>query len=62
MLAEMKRPGNGGVWQGTNAANKSVQVFKQSWINSRPKIEIKSLDFESRLTRVAPFLIAVTAE
>jgi hypothetical protein len=28
----------------------------------RPEIEIKSLDFESRLTRVAPFLIAVTAE
>jgi len=58
----LKRPGDGAVWQGTNAARQAVQLFKQSWTNPRPEIEIKSLDFESRLTRVAPFLIAVTAQ
>jgi beta-galactosidase len=62
LAAEMKRPGDGVVWQGTNAANKPVQVFKQSWTNPHPDLEIKSLDFESRLTRVAPFLIAATAK
>jgi hypothetical protein len=62
MLVELKHPGDGVVWQGTNAANKPVQIFKQSWTNPRPEIEIKSLDFESKLTRVAPFLIAATAK
>ena len=59
---DLKRPGAGVVWQGTNAAKQPVQLFKQSWDNPRPDLEIKSLDFESRQTRVAPFLIAVTAE
>ena len=62
MPVDMKRPGDGIVWQGTNAANQPIQLFKQSWINRHPDIEIKSLDFESRLTRVAPFLIATTAQ
>jgi len=62
MLVDLKRPGDGVVWQGTNAANKPVQLFKQSWTNPHPDLEIKSLDFESKLTRVAPFLIAATAQ
>ena len=60
--ADMEQPGAGVVWQGTNAAKQAVQLFMQSWINPRPDVEITSLDFESRMTRVAPFLIAVTAE
>ncbi len=62
MPAELKHPGAGVVWQGTNAANHPVQLFKQSWTNPRPDLEIESVDFESRMTRVAPFLIAMTAE
>jgi hypothetical protein len=60
--ADMQQPGAGVIWQGTNAAKQAVQLFMQSWINPRPDVEITSLDFESRMTRVAPFLIAVTAE
>ena len=62
MPADLKRPGPGVVWQGTNAVNQPIQLFKQTWANPRPEFEIKSLDFESRRTRVAPFLIAVTVE
>ena len=59
---DLKRPAAAIVWRGTNAAKQAVQLFKQSWTNPRPDLEIKSLDFESRQTRVAPFLIAATAE
>jgi hypothetical protein len=62
MPVDLQRPGEGVVWQGTNAANHAVQLFMQSWTNPRPDLEIESLDFTSRMTRVAPFLIAVTAE
>jgi hypothetical protein len=62
MPTDLKRPGDGVVWQGTNSAKQPIQLFKQCWINPRPDIVIKSLDFESRLTRVAPFLIAASAK
>lgn len=56
-----KRP-QGVVWQGTNAANQPVQLFRKSWRNPYPAVEIRSVDFVSRMTRSAPFLIAITAE
>jgi hypothetical protein len=59
---DLQRPGASVVWQGTNAAKQPVQLFKQIWTTPRPDLEIKSVDFTSQMTRVAPFLIAVTAE
>ena len=53
-------------WTGTNAANRaanaSVRLFKSSWKNSHPEVEITSIDFISALKKPAPFLIAITTE
>ena len=53
-------------WSGSNeeaAANgTSIRLFKWTWENPFPEIEIRNLDFVSNLTGCAPFLIAVTAE
>jgi hypothetical protein len=40
----------------------SLQLFKWTWENPRPDMELTSLDFVSALTPVAPFLIALTVE
>ena len=53
-------------WSGSNAeaaANgTTIRLFKWTWENPLPEIEIRSLDFVSALTGCAPFLVAVTAE
>jgi hypothetical protein len=38
------------------------RLYLTSWINPRPDVEIRSLDFVSFLTQAAPFLVAITAE
>jgi hypothetical protein len=54
------------VWTGdepwTFALGGSLQLFKWTWENPRPGVELTSLDFVSALARPAPFLIALTAE
>jgi len=49
------------VWTGKNAWGR-IQLFKRSWVNPRPEVEITTLDFLSARTAAAPFLIAITAE
>jgi hypothetical protein len=50
------------VWKGENAAEQSVRVYKSVWDNPQPELEIRSLDFVSKMTDASPFLIAITAE
>jgi len=53
-------------WQGSNPASRqlgmAVRVYKFTWINPLPDVEIKSIDFESTMEKPAPFLLAVTLE
>jgi WD40 repeat protein len=53
-------------WTGTNAAatasKTQVRLFKWTWKNPLPDLEIASIDFVSALNGCAPFLVAVTAE
>ncbi len=54
------------VWTGTNAESSSggrrIQLFKTTWTNPHPGVEIVSLDYVSTMTAAAPFLLALTAE
>ena len=53
-------------WTGQNpAATKSkatLRLFKRTWENPRPEVEVESIDFTSTVTQCAPFLIALTLE
>ena len=40
----------------------SVRLFKATWTNPRPDIEIQELDFVSGEAPVEPTLVAITAE
>jgi len=54
------------VWEGTNerslANSQRVRLYKTTWTNPMPDVEILSLDYFSKLTESAPFLLAITAE
>jgi serine/threonine protein kinase/WD40 repeat protein len=51
-------------WQGANPASRqlgmAVRVYKFTWSNPLPDVEIKSIDFESAMEKPAPFLLAIT--
>jgi outer membrane lipoprotein-sorting protein len=53
-------------WTGTNEAikslNQSLRLYKTTWQNPLPEIEIKSVDFVSSMADPAPFLISITAD
>jgi hypothetical protein len=52
-------------WSGSNdqsPAAGSIRLFKWTWINPFPNLEIRSLDFVSDKTPCAPFLVAITVE
>jgi len=53
-------------WTGTNAdsvQNKtSIRLFKTTWVNPVPGASIETLDYISKLSASAPFLLAITAE
>jgi hypothetical protein len=53
-------------WQGSNPASRQlgmdVRVYKFTWNNLLPDVEIKSIDFESTMEKPAPFLLAITLE
>jgi eukaryotic-like serine/threonine-protein kinase len=53
-------------WTGTNSVvcehNGSLRLFKRTWDNPHPDVEVQSLDFTSTVTECAPFLIALTVE
>jgi hypothetical protein len=48
-------------WHGSHSRSK-VSLFKYTWTNPRPDVEIEAIDFVSAMTRVAPFLVAITCE
>lgn len=53
-------------WSGTNAGSnpsiRSVRLFKTTWTNVAPDVEIESVDFVSAMGNAAPFLVAITTE
>jgi hypothetical protein len=53
-------------WEGSNPASRqlgmAVRVYKFTWPNALPDVEIKSIDFESTMEKPAPFLLAITLE
>ena len=55
-------------WEGMNgltrhpAALERVRLYKSTWENPHPDKEIASMDFVSRMTTAAPFLVAVTVD
>jgi hypothetical protein len=49
-------------WTGRNAGQHPVRLYKSTWENPWPEIQLVSLDFVSAMTDAAPFLIALTAE
>lgn len=52
-------------WSGTNPAmqnRSSLNLFRTTWENSLPDVEIKSIEYMSSMTQAAPFLIAITLE
>jgi hypothetical protein len=53
-------------WTGSSAAatasKTQVRLFRWTWSNPLPDLEIASIDFVSALNGCAPFLVAVTAE
>jgi hypothetical protein len=53
-------------WQGSNPASRqlgmAVRIYKFTWINPLPNVEIKSIDVESAMEKPAPFLLAITLD
>src|SRR2546426_2569912 len=50
-----------GDWS-SDVCSSDLRLFSQSWLNPHPEVEIQSLDFVSKMTKCAPFLVAITAE
>ena len=53
-------------WVGTNATSQryeaKVRLFPSTFENPRPEVEVVAVDFVSRKTPTAPFLVAMTVE
>ena len=55
-------------WRGANPQSRAqghtdaLHLFKFTWRNPMPDVEIKSIDFVAEHPRTHPFLIALTAE
>jgi eukaryotic-like serine/threonine-protein kinase len=53
-------------WVGANPQlldrDASLRLFKRTWDNPRPEVEVQSIEFTSTGTKCAPFLIALTLE
>jgi hypothetical protein len=54
------------VWKGENkttkTANSYLRLFETTWTNIVPDAEVESIDFVSKLSQPAPFLLAITVE
>lgn len=50
------------VWTGENPAKMELRIYKATWENPSPDVEIKSVDYISKMTAASPFLIAITTE
>jgi len=49
-------------WMGQHSTRDHARLFIRTWENPHPEIEIEALDFASKMTKCAPFLVAITAE
>ncbi len=49
-------------WSGLNRAGFHVRLFRTTWVNPTPEIEINTIDCISSLADAAPFLLAITAQ
>jgi hypothetical protein len=53
-------------WRGSNPAARdmgiSLRLYQSSWVNPRPDVPVTSIDYVSRKTAFAPFLVAITVE
>jgi hypothetical protein len=52
-------------WGGKNDANSAegaIRLFASEWQNPHPEKRVASIDFESKDTACAPFLVAMTVE
>jgi hypothetical protein len=52
-------------WRGTNAGTpeiRDIRLFKTTWTNIAPDVEIDSIDYVSAMGTAAPFLVAITTE
>lgn len=49
-------------WTGANRMYPVIRLFRTTWENPAPTIEITRIDFVSTLTRAAPFLVAITVD
>jgi len=60
------KPGTTLAWRGrnpwSNRSNTDLLLFHFRWQNPRPAVVISTITFRSRMTRCAPFLVALTAE
>lgn len=54
------------VWTGENTvsrqAGQSIRLFLTTWTNPVPEFQVETLDFVSKMSEAAPFLIAITAD
>ena len=54
------------VWKGHNGLSRELglylRLYKRTWENPSPEIEIESIDLVSAPAPAQPFLIAITAE
>ena len=39
-----------------------IRLFRSAWDNPHPRLEVESIDFVSKMTDSAPFLVAITVE
>jgi WD40 repeat protein len=44
------------------SAEKTLRLFKTSYANPRPEVEVAHVEFASKMTQSAPFLVAMTVE
>jgi tetratricopeptide (TPR) repeat protein/predicted Ser/Thr protein kinase len=54
-------------WQGTlprwaKEPGKCIRLYRMTWDNPRPEVEVERLDFVSAIEDAAPFLLAITVE
>jgi hypothetical protein len=59
--------GGGVAWTGQPGGSKdfprrAVRLYKSTWTNPYPEMEIKSVDFVSSIEDSVPFLLAITGE
>ena len=49
-------------WRTNAGGGITLQLCRFTWDNPHPEVTIESLDFISKMTRAAPFLVAITTE